>query len=107
MLDATDEKIILDEIQRLDRRYNDAQERYGITGSASSDKTMHRIAVIRDALEDCISRNSDTSKDRMIAELTVTLRMARERVTWLRDQGELKPGYADGIISILEGRKNT
>lgn len=107
MLSHEDEKIILDEIQRLDLRYNDAQERYGITGSASSDKTMHRIAVIRDALEDCLSHNSDTSKDRMIAELTVTLRMARERVTWLRDQGELKPGFADGIISILEGRKNT
>ncbi len=104
MLSPEDIRIIEDEISRLDKRYSDTQERYGITGSASSDRTMHRLGVIRDALERYRTNNSDSAKDRMIAELTFTLRAARERVAWLKEQGQLAAGYAEALAAILEGK---
>ena len=43
MTDWKERKIILDEIARLDRLWREAQERYGVTGSRSTERTMYRL----------------------------------------------------------------
>ena len=61
-----EKKIVEEEIGRLERAYRDAQERYGVTGSRSTDRTMTKYQVLIDALEDFLNRNRDESKDRLI-----------------------------------------
>ena len=66
MIRDYERKIVEDEIARLERAYTDAQERYGITGSASTDRTMTKYSVLRDVLEDALTGNRDASKDKML-----------------------------------------
>lgn len=58
-----DRKIIEDEIGRLERLWQDAQERYGITGSRSSERTMHRYDTLIRALNRALN-DMDEEDDR-------------------------------------------
>lgn len=67
MITKEDRKIIEDEIARLERAYRDAQDRYAYSGSASTDRTMHKYQTLQIALENYLTGNADESKDRMIS----------------------------------------
>ena len=51
MIDNDERPIIEDEISRLERLWREAQERYGITGSRSTERTMHRYDTLIRALK--------------------------------------------------------
>ena len=63
MTDWKDRKIILDEIARLDRLWREAQERYGVTGSRSTERTMHRYDTLIRALNRALN-DMDEEDDR-------------------------------------------
>lgn len=63
MTDWKDRKIILDEIARLDRLWREAQERYGITSSRSTERTMHRYDTLIRALNRALN-DMDEEDDR-------------------------------------------
>lgn len=63
MTDWKERKIILDEIARLDRLWREAQERYGITGSRSTERTMHRYDTLIRALNRALN-DMDEEDDR-------------------------------------------
>ena len=100
-------KIVEKEIQRLERAYKDAQDRYAYTGSRSTDNTMYKYSVLRDALEKSLADPSDEEMrlrgmyDRVIERIA----NAEREIKRLRDERELLPGYADRLMLILEGRK--
>lgn len=50
MIDNDERRIIEEEIARLERLWQDAQERYGITGSRTTERTMHRYDTLIRAL---------------------------------------------------------
>lgn len=66
MITAEDRKIIEAELDRLDLAYRNAKDRYAYSGSASTDRTMHKYQVLQTALENYLTNNADRSKDRMI-----------------------------------------
>lgn len=63
MTDWKERKIILDEIKRLDRLWREAQERYGVTGSRSTERTMHRYDTLIRALNRALN-DMDEEDDR-------------------------------------------
>ena len=63
MYDQGDRQIILDEIKRLDRLWREAQERYGVTGSRSTERTMHRYDTLIRALNRALN-DMDEEDDR-------------------------------------------
>ena len=63
MTDWKERKIILDEIARLDRLWREAQERYGVTGSCSTERTMHRYDTLIRALNRALN-DMDEEDDR-------------------------------------------
>lgn len=66
MVSKEDTKIIEAEIDRLDKAYRNAQDRYAYSGSASTDRTMYKYQVLQRALEGYLNNNADASKERMI-----------------------------------------
>ena len=102
------EKIVRKEIERLERAYRDAQDRYAFTGSRSTDNTMYKYSVLRDALEKSIADPSDEEMRlrRQIDNLHKNIADAEREIKRLRDdERELLPGYADKLIRILEGKQ--
>lgn len=63
MHDREDRRIIEDEIARLDRLWREAQERYGVTGSRSTERTMHRYDTLIRALNRALN-DMDEEDDR-------------------------------------------
>ena len=59
----TDRKIIEDEIGRLERLWQDAQERYAYTESRSTERTMRRYSVLVRALNRALN-DMDEEDDR-------------------------------------------
>lgn len=51
MIDNDERRIIEEEIARLERLWQDAQERYGYTGSRTTERTMHRYDTLIRALK--------------------------------------------------------
>lgn len=75
-----DRKIIEQEIDRLERRYRDAQESYAYSGSASTDRTMHKYDTIKNALENYLYRREDDAHERTILIMTDQLRQIRDAI---------------------------
>jgi len=100
-------KIVEKEIQRLERCYRDAQDRYAYTGSRSTDNTMYKYSVLRDALEKSLAGPSDEEDRlrRMYDGLHERIANAEHEIKRLRDDRDLLPGYADKLIRILEGKE--
>jgi len=99
-------KIVEKEIDRLDRAWQSAQDRYAYTGSRSTDNTMYKYSVLKDALLKSLADPSDEEQrlrllyDRLIERIA----NAEREIKRLRDERELLPGYADKVIMILEGK---
>ena len=99
-------EIVRKEIDRLRLAYNSAQDRYAYTGSRSTDNTMYKYSVLRDALEKSLADPSvEEARLRMLYDgLHERIADAEREIKRLRDERELLPGYADKLMMILEGK---
>lgn len=77
MIRDYEKKIVEEEIARLERAYANAQDRYAVSGSASSDRTMTKYSVLRDVLEDALTGNREKSQDRMLYTMVDQLKRIR------------------------------
>lgn len=59
-MDSMHKKVIGEEIDRCKREWQNAQDRYAVTGSRSSDKTMEKYMIIQDALEGYMTAEART-----------------------------------------------
>jgi hypothetical protein len=101
MITAEDRKIIEAELDRLDLAYRNAQDRYAYSGSASTDRTMHKYQVLQTALENYLTNNADRSKDRMIARQQDQLRSLKEAVGEIYRKGDMNPNAYTWLTSII------
>lgn len=101
MIRDYEKKIVEDEIARLERAYNDAQERYGITGSASTDRTMTKYSVLRDVLEDALTGNRDDSQRRMVERQIEQLRKIRTVVETAMRARTIEESVGREILDIV------
>ena len=101
------QKIVEKEIKRLERAYRDAQDRYAYTGSQSTDRTMYKYSVLRDALEKSLAGPSEEEQRlmRIIEGLRQNIHYAQQYVKQLEKDRDILPGYAGKIGRILEGRE--
>lgn len=101
MITPSDRKIIEAEIDRLDRLWRDAQERYGITGSSSTDKTMTKYRVLQEALEFVLNDDRyatlETSWTRMLNKMVE----AKQTVIRMAQAGRIPADVANVITQIL------
>lgn len=80
MITKEDRKIIEAEIAALDKKYDDAHELYGITGSRSTERTMTKYDVLRNALEQYLYHTADESRERTILRQQDQLRRLQDCV---------------------------
>ena len=99
-------KIVKKEIDRLDRAWQSAQDRYAYTGSRSTDNTMYKYSVLKDALLKSLADPSDEEMRLrgMYDNAIERIANAEREIKRLRDERELMPGYADKLMMILEGK---
>lgn len=99
-------KIVEKEIDRLDRAWQDAQDRYAYTGSRSTDNTMYKYSVLKDALMKSLADPSEEEQRlrRLYDTQVERIANAEREIKRLRDERELMPGYADKLMMILEGK---
>jgi len=100
-------KIIEKEIQRLERAYRDAQDRYAYSGSRSTDNTMYKYSVLQGALEKSLAGPTDEEDRlaRIISDLRGCISRATAELRRLTQEREILPGYADRVVRILEGKE--
>ena len=99
--------IVRKEIERLERAYTDAQDRYAYTGSRSTDNTMYKYSVLRDALEKSLADPADEEmRLRGLYDEQITrIANAKREIKRLQEEHELLPGYASKLMMILEGKQ--
>lgn len=102
----TEKQIIEKEIKHLDQKWKDAQDRYAYNGSRSTDNTMYKYSVLRDALEKSLAGPSDEEQRLLekVEYLRGIVHCCQQYVKQLEKDGEILPGYAGKIRMILEGR---
>ena len=101
--DTWEQKIIEREIQRLDKKYLAAQERYGYTGSAYSDKTMHRYQVIRDALDDHLNHNKNEALVHSNLAMIDQLKRIKNAVEVMQERKLIPDNAAEYLLLQLKG----
>ena len=101
------QKIVEKEIERLERYYRDAQDRYAYTGSPSTDRTMYKYSVLKDALIKSQAGPNDEEMRlmRRIDDIRQNVFNAQQYINNLERDGDLMPGYAGTLKRILEGRR--
>ncbi len=99
-------KIVEKEIERLERAYRSAQEKYAYSGSRSTDNTMYKYSVLQDALLKSLAGPTDEEERlmRRIDDLRECMARATAEIRKLQKDGDILPGYADRIIRIMEGK---
>ena len=106
-MEDTARKIVEKEIKRLERAWKDAQDRYAYTGSSSTDRTMYKYSVLKDALEKSLAGPSD-EESRLMSKIEYLRKnedAVRQYVRQLEKEHEILPGYAGKIVMLLEGRR--
>ena len=88
----------MESVQRLKSKYRSAQDRYGCTGSASSDRTMHRYSTLIDTLERGLSPSETSILRSRIDRIQKALDVQREK-------GQMSPLAYEAINrAIHEGK---
>lgn len=102
----TTEQIIRNEIKRLEQAYRNKQDLYAYTGSRSTDNTMYKYSVLKDALEKSLAGPSDEEErlNRQINWMRECMANATAELHRLEKERELLPGYADRIVRLMEGK---
>ena len=103
MIIDEDRKIIEQEIDRLERRYRDAQESYAYSGSASTDRTMHKYQVLQSALENQLTGNADRSKINLIQRQQDQLYKLKEAIGEIYRGGNMSPDAYARLTGIIMG----
>lgn len=103
MIIDEDRKIIEQEIDRLERRYRDAQESYAYSGSASTDRTMHKYQVLQSALENQLTGNADRSKINLIQRQQDQLYNLKEGIGRLYREQKIQPDAYAQLMAIIMG----
>ena len=98
--DSEDAKIVQAEIDRLERLWKNAQERYGWSGSASTDRTMHKYDVLRSALENSLTDNRVKSKDKQIDQYLNRTADLRRRIISMKASGKIPADAADELLRM-------
>ena len=101
-IDDEERAIILAEIYRLQKAYDNAQERYGTTGSPSTDRTMHKYQTLMMALEAALRPEGENERhwQRQVDKYWVQLRRAYETVLRYAQAGRI-PADAANVISMI------
>ena len=94
-----DRKIIEAEIDRLDKRYEEAHELYGITGSASTERTMNKYDTLKNALENYIYNRTDESHERTITRQWDQLKRLKDFVE--KHRIDMAPEVYVELIKII------
>ena len=104
MIDTGDKKIIEDEIQRLEMGYRNAQDRYAYSGSPSTDKTMHKYDVLRNALENFLyNRDGEATRKAMIRYQDQLVRAHRAVDDLYRKREISEMAYVEITRILMEG----
>lgn len=102
MIIKEDRKIIENEIRRLEIAY--AQEKYGCTGSPSTEKTMQKYDVLRNALENFLyDRDKDSTRSAMLRYQDQLIRAHRKVDDCFRAGDIRDRAYADIVRILMEG----
>ena len=91
-------KIIQAEIEALERRHESAHERYGMTGSASSDRTVYKLQVLIDALHEALYHNREDATDKALIRERETPRDARPQIELFREGNTIPAHAAGGLL---------
>ena len=103
MIRDYEKKIVEEEIARLERAYANAQDRYAVSGSASSDRTMTKYSVLRDVLEDALTGNREKSQDRMLDTMVDQLKRIRTVVEVAMRARTIEESVGREILDITRG----
>ena len=96
-----DRRIIEAEIARLEGLWQDAQERYGVTGSRSTDKTMTKYRVLQEALESVLNDNKTQAVEHSNARMLNQLAKLLEAVEHYAKSGRLPADAANVLTRII------
>lgn len=100
MIDS-DRKIIEAEIERLEGLWQAAQERYGVTGSRSTDKTMTKYRVLQEALESVLTDNRAQTLEHSNAHMMNQLANLRQTIVRMAEAGRLPVDVANLLTQII------
>lgn len=100
MIDS-DRKIIEAEIERLEGLWQAAQERYGVTGSRSTDKTMTKYRVLQEALESTLNDNRLLALEHSNALMMNQLANLRQIIARMTEAGKIPVDVAKLLTQIL------
>lgn len=103
MIVEDERKIIEAEITRLEKRWEEAQELYGITGSPSTDRTMHKYDVLKNALENYLYDRRLEAKEKSLVICEEQLRKLKKRIELLKDSGLIAGNVAEDLLRIIRG----
>lgn len=94
-------KIIQAEIEALERRHESAHERYGMTGSASSDRTVYKLQVLIDALHETLYHNREDATDKALIRERETLQDVRRQIEFFRAGNLITADVAESLLKIV------
>lgn len=104
MLTKEDRKIIEDEINRLETAWENAHEKYGFTGSPSTERTMQKYDTLRNALENYLYKREDSAAERAMIRYQDQLVRVHKKVEDSYRAGRIEPAaYAEIIRILMEG----
>lgn len=99
----SDRRIIEAEIARLEKLWQDAQERYGITGSASTDRTMTKYRVLQEALESVLNNTHVKTLERSWEHHMNQMQNLMQTVQRYAQAGRIPADVANVLINIIRG----
>ena len=104
MIGKLETKIIQAEIDRLGTAWENAHEKYGITGSASTDRTMYKYDVLKNALENYLYRREEDANERTMYRYLDQLERAHKKVEDSYRAGKIEAqAYAEIVRILMEG----
>ena len=97
----SDRRIIEAEIARLEGLWQAAQERYGVTGSRSTDKTMTKYRVLQEALESVLNDNKTQAVEHSNARMLNQLTQLNQLVVRFAEAGRLPADVANVLTQVI------
>lgn len=97
----SDRRIIEAEIARLEGLWQAAQERYGVTGSRSTDKTMTKYRVLQEALESVLTDNKVQALTQSNAHMMNQLANLRQTIVRMAEAGRIPVDVANLLTQII------
>ena len=104
MITKEDRKIIEDEINRLEEAWENAQTKYGYTGSPSTERTMRKYDTLKNALENYLYHREDSALERSAIRYREQLVKAHKKVEDGYRAGKIEAQtYVEIVRILMEG----